>query len=313
MKAQDTKAAAIRFGIEIETMIPITAGLSVGGYHRGAPVFQGRDAITGQTISPAVNGVVWKAERDGSIQCEPGFEACEFISPILSGDEGLRNLREMVAFINRIGAKVNRSCGLHVTIGLDSVIGTTDADALAKFSKILTNMAKKHAWAIYAQTGTDRHANTYTKPLAQDTPKIVKAMIQGSLETKVSVADNCDKYSMINLKKLFTQNAVEFRAFAGTTNEHKIFHHLATCLALVRRVSEMQNPGGFRKTKQELAAQTDAVNSLRYFWKFAGWTGGTREVALGLFGLLYSEWNNHSQIALTMAQKFQERFPNANL
>lgn len=38
MKASDTQAAPIQRGIELETRIPETAGVSVGGYHNGLPV-----------------------------------------------------------------------------------------------------------------------------------------------------------------------------------------------------------------------------------------------------------------------------------
>jgi len=53
--------------------------------------------------------------------------ACEFVSPILKGADGLINLRDFVAWVNEIGATVDESCGLHITVGVESIIGTTDA------------------------------------------------------------------------------------------------------------------------------------------------------------------------------------------
>jgi len=36
-KFQDTAAQSIRFGVEVETMIPRTAQVADGGYHHGEP------------------------------------------------------------------------------------------------------------------------------------------------------------------------------------------------------------------------------------------------------------------------------------
>jgi hypothetical protein len=49
---------------------------------------------------------------------------------------------------------VNASCGCHITIGIKSVIGTSDAAATAEFVRKLAHIAHHNAWAIYAQTGT---------------------------------------------------------------------------------------------------------------------------------------------------------------
>ena len=43
VKSQDAKASQIRWGIELETRIPTTAGVNVGGYHRGHPIQTGID------------------------------------------------------------------------------------------------------------------------------------------------------------------------------------------------------------------------------------------------------------------------------
>ena len=79
----------IRFGVELETKVPRTCGLAVGGYHVGYPVRTGR-ATNGQELAaPTFNGATWRADRDGSITCEPGEMPCEFVSPILHGVEGV--------------------------------------------------------------------------------------------------------------------------------------------------------------------------------------------------------------------------------
>jgi hypothetical protein len=82
VKQQDSAAANIEFGIELETIIPIASAVSVGSYHHGLSVMRGKSATTGEMIAaPSFNGHYWRAERDGSIQIEEGYVACEFVSP----------------------------------------------------------------------------------------------------------------------------------------------------------------------------------------------------------------------------------------
>ena len=57
MRSQDTQAEQITFGVELETTIPATSGVTVGGYHCGAPVRGGNDTATNQPLTaPTFNG-----------------------------------------------------------------------------------------------------------------------------------------------------------------------------------------------------------------------------------------------------------------
>src|SRR5678815_447077 len=114
----DAEAEKIRFGIELETKVPRTSGIAVGGYHRGYPT-RSACAINGQElIAPTFNGATWRADRDGSITCEPNEIPCEFVSPILYGAEGVESLCRFVEWMNAIGATVDTSCGVHITVGI---------------------------------------------------------------------------------------------------------------------------------------------------------------------------------------------------
>lgn len=165
MKPQDSKAGAIQFGVELETFIPADCGISVGGYHRGLPVSLGNSLYGSQIAAPHFAGSYWKAERDGSIRPDPGHNPCEFVSPILHGEEGVAKLGEFVNFIRAIGAKVNASCGCHITVSVDSIIGSSDVQARVEYGRKITHVARWHARAIYGQTGTGRHLIHFSHPL----------------------------------------------------------------------------------------------------------------------------------------------------
>jgi hypothetical protein len=63
---------------------------------------------------------IWMAARDGSIHntSDRGI-GHEIISPILYGQEGINNMKKVVKALSRAGAQVNRTCGVHVHLGLN--------------------------------------------------------------------------------------------------------------------------------------------------------------------------------------------------
>ena len=144
MKPSDKKAEAITFGVELETTIPVLSGVVVGNYHNGISVRAG--VATGSTAplnAPTFNGECWRAERDGSIRARADRTACEFVSPILSGSDGVQHLIEFVEWANAIGANVNASCGCHITVGVASIIGTEDLQELIPQKPVLISRRYK--------------------------------------------------------------------------------------------------------------------------------------------------------------------------
>jgi hypothetical protein len=309
----DLKASEITFGVELETTVPTAADLSVGSYHGGRPVTSALDPNRAVIAAPTFNGKWWRAERDSSIQPERGHAACEFVSPILKGEAGVETLCGFVGWANAIGARVNASCGCHVTVSADSVIGTSDPDARGEFARKLAHIARWHARAIYGQTGTGRHLNLYAAPLAPQVATLARQMAEArEPQHKVTAATLCGR-GMINFRKLFSAGLVEFRAFAGTLNLLKVQHHVATALGLCRRAHEVQCLGAFDKNKAQQARTRTAADAVRFLWDYLGWTGSKRPAALGQFGRLHSDFPTYSREALRLCEQFDERFPDAPL
>jgi hypothetical protein len=314
MKPQDPKAESITFGVELETTIPATSDVGVGAYHFGTSVVEGIETATNQRVSaPTFHGNYWKAERDGSILVHPGSKACEFVSPILKGSEGVEHLLQFVEWANAIGANVNGSCGCHITVGVESIIGSNDPQALSEFARKLAHIARWHAMSLYGQTGTGRHLNRYSHMLGDEVGSLVKRMeTTTNLTVKADTATRCGR-GMVNFKKLFSHGVIEFRVFAGTLNSQKLLHHLATVLGLCRRAAEIECLGSFSKNKAQAKRTATATSALRFLWDYLGWTGSKREVALGLFGPLHTEFKTYRKVAERMCRRFDERFPSANL
>ena len=314
MRSQDTQAERITFGVELETTIPATSGIVVGGYHSGATVRVGADVQSNLPLNaPTFAGDFWRAERDGSIRTNHGRLACEFVSPILRGGDGVQHLIQFVEWANSIGANVNASCGCHITVGVESIIGTNDPQAMSEFARKLAHIARWHAMSLYGQTGTGRHLNHYSHVLEDDVAVLVKRMERVSNPSrKADAAHRCGR-GMINFRKLFSDGVIEFRVFAGTLNRHKLLHHLATVLGLCRRAAEIECLGAFSKNKSQAKRTATAASALRFLWDYLGWTGSKRPVALGLVGPLHAEFNTYRRIADRMCRRFDSRFPYANL
>ena len=198
------------FGVELEATAPQSAvendGLRIGAYHQGIQV----------PFLPAG----WKAERDGSIRTAPGYHACEIVSPILRGAEGLAQVAEVVRIMESKGFRVNQSTGCHVHCSWDRSL---PADALARLVTIVSYCER----GLYAITGTkSRERGHYCGGVRK---------YGNGKDAKPALDRN--RYHALNLTNLAngTRDTVEFRLFSGSLNPIKICGWIQVCLGLVER------------------------------------------------------------------------------
>lgn len=99
------------FGIEIEMVNATSAQVS--------------NALNAAGITCVVTGygsatrAEWKVQGDGSLRPGPNQTgSCELVSPILRGEDGYAQVRTVCAVLASINAKINKSCGLHVHLGI---------------------------------------------------------------------------------------------------------------------------------------------------------------------------------------------------
>ncbi len=139
-------------------------------------------------------------------------KGCEFVSPILKGVDGVRQIENAIDQINARGGQVNSSCGLHITVSWNG-----DAAALARLISLVGN----HERAIYASTGTrKREQMMYAKRIKQ----------YGNKDNAKSRCES-DRYHLLNLTHLTRgKNRIEFRAFGGTLNKTKVVGYLMMVL-----------------------------------------------------------------------------------
>jgi hypothetical protein len=283
----DMNANNIAFGIEFETTLPNIDNTPIGNYHNGTQV-------------PWLpNG--WKAERDSSIRTNArNRKGCEFVSPKLTGYDGLQQAENALDAINAHGAKVNESCGVHVTISWNG-----DAAALARLISLVGN----HEKAIFASTGTKRRErNIYSKKIKQ-------------YGNQADAKQRCeaDRYHLLNLTHLARgHNRIEFRAFAGTLNKAKAIGYIQMCLGLVelalntKRCSEWDyaKREGTRSCWDRPGAGEGETELNRLYYRL-GWTKGwyKNELRNKRFGELSRDgqtcdWKPVKAKLLEMARKY---------
>ena len=178
----------------------------------------------------------------------------------------------------------------------------------------LVRIANHNAWAIYAQTDNSRHLNRYSAPLPPDTGILTDRMKARPIEAS-TLAPQCGR-GIVNLNKAFRgeQSAVEFRAFAATLSEFRVLHHVATALGIMRRAHETKVFGRFPKSTKKNTART-APEALRRLWRILGWTDAAdgRDCALGLFGVLHTDFFAYRREAMEAAERFETQHLFANL
>jgi hypothetical protein len=238
-QAIEIAISEMTFGIEIECYIPQSVALTVGSYFNGAQV-------------PGLPAG-WVAKTDGSlIQNFPGTKGVEFVSPVLKGADGLRQVFQVCRQLRACGCRINGSCGFHVHIGW--TLPTDTAAGMAKICNLVWTVANLEG-AIYAATGTKaRERGTYSRSvkanyrvLEMDKAETLRAVPFDRIES-MNLALS-PRYHVLNLQTLLSRPGygykptVEFRPFSATLNPHKMTAFIRLCLAIVGKAQAMKRRG----------------------------------------------------------------------
>lgn len=197
------------FGIEIETHMP-------AGYERGP---HGR----GVQVPWLPEG--WKADADPSI-IPPTSQrwGIEYVSPILDGADGLRQLREACEAIKQRGGNVNQSCGVHIHVDFPH----TDRKARHRLTRMVANMET----ALYAVTGTRNRELGQGSRYGHHWCKSVKGC---GTPTRFERNNTRDRYYLCNFRT-GGKPTVEFRVFSGSLDPRKIATWVRLVVGMVERV-----------------------------------------------------------------------------
>lgn len=185
------------FGIEIECMVPNIQNL-LNMINDESTLIRARYESYNHTDH---NGNLWKFVTDSSLNGIANYQTIEIVSPILKGENGFDQIKEICKFLDRVNAKVNRSCGLHVHFGAP-------------------NMSKEIRYQICkSYANNESIINQLVSPSRRDNG-FCKSLSNVSLRTL-----EFDRYYKVNAFCAWDRHqTVEFRQHQGTVNSNKIIN-----------------------------------------------------------------------------------------
>lgn len=238
----------ITFGIEVEFtgMSRKKATHVVGKALKESVEYRAVNYYHWDIIEPQRNRI-WSIKIDESIHPEesniksdevfdPWEFMCEFISPILKYDD-IETVEKIVIALKNAGAITNRSTGIHIHIGAE----TLNAHLI---SNLVNIVAKKEdllykALHIYKER-EDEHCKRIDKDFLEDlnreSPETIaefKKLWYKKYNGDVNDPQHESRFHGLNLHSLFTKGTLEFRWFNSTLEPKKIREYIHLCMALV--------------------------------------------------------------------------------
>ena len=198
-KGYKFNANNLTFGVECETYNVLRDALI-------REVEQRNIAIQSEGYNHRDNNHYYKIVSDASIE---GANGNEIVSPILKGKQGLNSLKMICDSLNAIGAKVNKSTGLHIHFDA-SKIGD------AHFVQIFKNYQKLEG-VIDSFMPVSRRAqnNGYCRSIL--------GLNYDACTTKSDIIRvNGTRYRKVNAESYISHKTIEFRQHSGTTDYDKI-------------------------------------------------------------------------------------------
>lgn len=228
------------FGIEIEA-----SGLSMGEV-ACAIARAGFSCEVDEPGEPSSED--WRVVPDGSLDAEDSFEV---VSPILSGENGISQVRKVAKALVAAGAGVDQSCGLHVHI---------DANDLSKND--IVNAVKRYdfhelsidSFMPRSRRGTRNH---YCHPVSDLIPDLVRKSREPGVTVDRLCASVYERYYKLNIAAFIRHGTLEFRQHSGTVNGKKMENWIRFCVNFIEmsKISDdYLEPGLFTGLSPEVTA-----------------------------------------------------------
>lgn len=219
--------STLTFGIEIEC-VGLSQGAAAAALQRAGVVCM-TPGYTHETMA------TWKVVPDGSLRGRNG--ACEVVSPVLSGTDGLAEVRTVMKILRDAGARVNESCGMHIHIGVDQ---------LSKEEHVAI-MEMYHAWQwAFTAWVKERRINGSWARLrdAHQTRNLVTSWLNTNGRSALNrVAEYNNRYYALNVASFARHGTFEFRSHHGSLNGTNAAAWIALHLAFIENAREAVRRG----------------------------------------------------------------------
>lgn len=171
----------------------------------------------------------WKVVHDGSVAPSAGMDYAasgELVSPPLSGESGIDQVRRALRAMVSAGARVNTSCGLHVHV---------DANDLS-LSEIV-NVVRRYAAFEEQINGfmpRSRRNGRWARSVAGVLPRLEEHLAsETSLRSFRTDTSYWNRYYAVNVAAFGRHGTLEFRQHSGSVNASKVAYWIAFCVLFV--------------------------------------------------------------------------------
>ena len=178
----------------------------------------------------------WRIKTDSSVSDRRGF-GLELVSPILNGNQDMTILKIFLKILNELHCDVNRTCGLHVHVGV--------RDWGVKQFKNLAKRYVKFETAIDTVMPHSRKKNNNQYCLSNATAR-GQSFNFDTLQSIFDGINSCrsaqqlkryiqnGRYYKLNMESFWKHGTIEFRHHSGTICPTKIENWVYVCMGMTK-------------------------------------------------------------------------------
>lgn len=220
----------------------------------------------------------WKIHNDNSIKCDINKPNCftfELVSPILRGENGLREIRNTIKYLQSMNPTVNQSSAFHVHIQAPKY--DNDLFVMADLKKICQNWMKyEEGFELLVSKSRQGTVNKYcvsNRSKSRLSNSDLNDRIEGvkGLRNLIELVSGEDRYVKMNLHSLKKHSTIEFRLHQGTYEIEKIENWIKLLLLFVHNSSVGKNPTNFKDgtdTKRQFQKLFELVIQNRLLYEY---------------------------------------------
>jgi hypothetical protein len=211
----------------------------------------------------------WKIVTDASVTSRgTGLgHGLELVSPILRGIEGLEMASKSVGALLNAGARVDRTCGLHLHVGMDNLVGAEIMKVIDLYianqkniNQILANSRHENRFCPSFDPN-DRINSRYGSGVIAEYNAIANAfngaVSEADLNSSRIALRNINRYRAINAHAYSKYGTIEFRQHQGTLNGEKLTSWIQFVLALIEKAVAIEDA---KTNFGSLEAMVDEIN-----------------------------------------------------
>lgn len=166
----------------------------------------------------------WIITNDISIE---QHDSIELVSRILSGQEGLTEVRKVCSILNKLGARVSKKCGLHVHVDANDL----DVDSIKNLIRRYS-LFESEFDSFMPRTRRNNN-NEYCRSMNN----VANSRFTGDSVTELLYNMyhqlSYGRYYKLNVLAYLRHGTVEFRHHSGTVNAEKITNWMQMCVSFV--------------------------------------------------------------------------------